>query len=138
MELAPSVRRAFDVRPDPAQRATWLSLTVHQLEALAVLDGSSCTMRELCEHLDISESAGTALTDRLAARDMVARHGDPEDRRVVRLSLTDNARDMVAKYRDLKRRRMADLLSAVDTDDLATLVRIYEAVLPAADPRRNP
>src|SRR5579875_2196549 len=66
--MAPAVRRVFEVRPSREERTRWSSLTVHQLEALVALQQGSLTMGKLCEHLDISESAGTALSDRLVAR----------------------------------------------------------------------
>lgn len=131
IDLAPAVRRAFEVRLDADQRALWRSLTVHQLEALVALEEGPCTMRRLCEQLEISESAGTALVDRLIARGLVERQADPSDRRVVRIAASDTARAMVAQYRQLKRRRMAALLADVPTADLATLVRVHEAVVRA-------
>lgn len=134
MELAPTVRRAFDVRPAPGERAEWLSLTGHQLEALAALQEGSLTMRCLCERLDISESAGTALSDRLVARGMVARETDPADRRVVRLVLTGEARAMVERYHEMKRARIAELLSGLRRDDLERLVHIYEALASGPSP----
>lgn len=138
VELAPSVRRAFDVRPGPAERSEWLSLTGHQLEALAALHEGGLTMRALCERLDISESAGTALSDRLVARGMVARETDPADRRVVRLALTDDARSMVERYRQMKRARMAELLSSLRREDLEHLVRIYESLVCVSTPSDRP
>lgn len=129
IELAPAVRRAFDVRLDAEQRALWRSLTVHQLEALAALEGGPRTMRQLCEQLEISESAGTALVDRLTARGLVERRADPADRRIVRIVTSEPARAMVSQYRALKRTRIATLLADVPTDDLATLVRVYETVV---------
>lgn len=134
MELAPGVRRAFDVRPGPAERSEWLSLTGHQLEALAALHEGSLTMRALCDRLDISESAGTALSDRLVARGMVARETDPADRRVVRLALTDEARAMVERYRRTKRARVAELFSSLRRDDIEHLVRIYETLVSVSAP----
>lgn len=125
-ELVPAIRKAFEVKPKPGERATWMSLTPHQLEALAALDHASLTMRELCERLHISESAGTALSDRLVAHGMVTREADPADRRVVRLSLGDDARAMVARFRELKRRRIAEVLGSLNDDELAALTRIYE------------
>ena len=74
--MAPSMRRLFEVRPTSEERAQWGSLTVHQLEALTELQRGSLTMKALCQHLDISESAGTALSDRLVARGMVTRTTD--------------------------------------------------------------
>jgi len=132
-ELLPALWRALDVRPDAEQRAQWRSLTVHQLEALVVLDQATLTMRELCEQLDISESAGTALSDRLVARGMVERHVDPEDRRVVRLAMSDQARSMAEQYRALKRRHTAEALSVVSTGDLTALVRICRTLTADAE-----
>ena len=128
LELTPSIRRAFEVRLSE-ERAQWLALTGHQLEALAALKEGSLTMRSLCERLDISESAGTALSDRLVARGMVARETDPADRRVVRLALTDEARRMVQRYRRLKSDHAAQLLSTLSQDDLERLVQIYETLV---------
>jgi DNA-binding MarR family transcriptional regulator len=138
VELAPAMRRAFDVRPRAEERTTWLPLTGHQLDALAALDAASLTMRELCDRLDITESAGTALSDRLVARGMVTRQADPADRRVVRLALSDTARQMVDGYRRSKQDRIARTLSALDDDDLAALVRIYETVVAASESGRGP
>ena len=131
LELTPSIRRAFEVRLSE-ERAQWLALTGHQLEALAALKEGSLTMRSLCERLDISESAGTALSDRLVARGMVARETDPSDRRVVRLALTDQATTMVERYRQLKSGHAAQLLSTLSHDDLERLVEIYETLVSAS------
>jgi DNA-binding MarR family transcriptional regulator len=128
-EMAPAMRRLFEVRPNADERAMWMSLTAHQLEALAVLGEANLTMRALCERLDISESAGTALSDRLVARGMVSRQADPDDRRIVRLSLSQEAAAMVERFRELKRRRLAEVLCELDDGDLAALARIYEILL---------
>lgn len=132
-ELAPSVRRAFEVRLASESRALWRSLTVHQLEALVALGDGPRPMRALCERLEISESAGTALVDRLAGRGLVERQADAADRRVVLIAASEAAKTMVAQYRELKQQRMAALLADLPTGDLATLVRIYETVLSASD-----
>jgi DNA-binding MarR family transcriptional regulator len=131
-DMAPAMRRLFEMRPSREERSAWLSLTAHQLEALAALEKDSLTMGELCERLDIAESAGTALSDKLVARGMVSREADAADRRVVRLSLTDEARAMVGRFRALKRLRIAEALSVLDHEDLATLVRIHEQLLAGA------
>jgi len=129
-ELHPALRRIFEVRPDPEQRALWRPLTVHQLEALMVLArAGSVTMGELCEELDISESAGTALSDRLVGRGLVERRSDPRDRRVVRLAMSERARGMVDAFAEVKRRQMARALSVLDTEDLQALVAILERLV---------
>jgi len=131
-DMAPAVRRVFEVRPSREERTRWSSLTVHQLEALVALQQGSLTMGKLCEHLDISESAGTALSDRLVARGMVVREVDLSDRRVVRLSLSKEARAMVDRFQSLKRKRIAEVLAGIDDEDLVTLIRIHERILARA------
>ncbi|MCK4175968.1 MarR family winged helix-turn-helix transcriptional regulator [Aciditerrimonas ferrireducens] len=128
-ELHPALRRLFEVKLDRAQRALWGPLTVHQLEALLVLTRGSVTMGELCEELDISESAGTALCDRLVGRGLVERCSDPQDRRVVRLQMSGQAKGMVEAFAEVKRRQMARALSVLETADLEELVGILRRLV---------
>lgn len=141
--MAPAVRRLFDVRPRAEARAAWGSLTAHQLEALAELKRATLTMGELCERLDISESAGSALCDRLVARGMVVREPDDTDRRVVRVSLSKDARATAERFQTLKRHRVAEVLAALDDEDIAVLERIHRRLLegepgPAAGAEATP
>jgi DNA-binding MarR family transcriptional regulator len=128
-DLHPALRRLFQIRPGADERASWRPLTVHQLEALMALDQGSLTMGELCQRLDIAESAGTALCDRLAARGLVERQADPHDRRVVRLALSGRARAMVDTFAAAKRRHMARVLDVLDTEDLAAMVAIMQRLV---------
>lgn len=129
IEVSPAVRKLFEVRPSAEERGNWASLTAHQLEALSVLSRGTVTMGELCERLDISESAGTALSDRLVTHGMAVREADPSDRRVVRLSISDEARAMVERFRKLKRKRIAEVLFVLDDDELDALARVYERLV---------
>lgn len=131
-DLAPAVRKVFEVRPSAEERGAWMSMTAHQLEALSALSDGSLTMGELCERLDISESAGTALSDRLVSHGMAHREHDPSDRRVVRLSLSDEARAMVDRFRALKRTRAAEVLAVLDDEELSALARVYERLVERA------
>lgn len=131
--MVPAMRRLFEVRPRGEARAAWGSLTAHQLEALAELKRGSTTMGELCTSLDISESAGSALCDRLVARHMVVREADETDRRVVRVRLSDEARATAERFSELKRRRIAEVLAVLDDADIAALERIHRQLL-ASEP----
>jgi len=135
IESLPGMRKVFEVRLDRQQRAAWRPLTIHQLEALVVLDRSSVTMRELCDELDISESAGTALSDRLVAQGFVERCADPNDRRVVRLTMSQQARAMAEQYRSVKHRHVADVLAVLEPEELASLVHICEQIVSRAGPK---
>ena len=76
-ELKPGPRPE-DARPPPDDLQTDLqSITIHQLEALSLLDRGGLRMSELARELDISEPASTALADRLVRGGLVERHATP-------------------------------------------------------------
>ncbi len=127
--LVPALVRSVKVRLTPELRRDLGDLTLHQLEALATLEKGSLTMRELCEHLDIAESAGTALVDKLVRHDLVERSGEPGDRRVVRIQMTSQARDMATRYRKLRRSQMQDTLKMLDNEKLTSLVAIAREIV---------
>lgn len=52
---------------------------------------------ELSRQLIMHRSNVTGLVDRLEKRDLVARHGSPEDRRVWQVALTDEGRKMLGE-----------------------------------------
>ena len=87
-ELKPALDRKMRVRLPDDLRADLQSVTIHQLEALSLLDRGGLRMSELARELDISEPASTALADRLVRGGLVERHADADDRRIVRLELS--------------------------------------------------
>jgi MarR family transcriptional regulator, organic hydroperoxide resistance regulator len=70
-----------------SQCAEQCGLSVVQASALLRIEGSM-SMRELSDRLGGHASTATGLADRLAARGLVERHDDADDRRVKRLRLT--------------------------------------------------
>jgi DNA-binding MarR family transcriptional regulator len=68
---------------------------------------------QLADRLSIRHHSAVGLVDRLAAKGLIRRHADPEDRRQVLLELTLRAEDLLAKlslaHRD-ELKRMAPLL----------------------------
>jgi len=119
-----ALRHHLKVHLDPRQHEALGSLTVHQLEGLSVLSQGDRTMQEFCTSLDISESAGTALVDRLMNGGYVVRDRDPSDRRIVRISLSKEASEMVLHYRALARERAAKLFEGFDRVELEEFARL--------------
>jgi len=52
-------------------------------------------MRALAEALDVSQASATGIVDRMEQRGLVERQRDEEDRRIVRVVLTDEGRKLV-------------------------------------------
>lgn len=68
-------------------------ITVAQWSALiALYHGDATTPLGLAEFIDIDPGAATRLIDRLVAKGLLTRDSDPDDRRSVRLALTEKAR----------------------------------------------
>ncbi len=120
------------------QVAGLLDLPVAQLRVLNVLGrdlpAHRPTMGELAESLGVALSTATQIVERIEKRGLVQRaHGDPDDRRVVRLTLTAQGRELVENRRRLRRARLARALAALDTSQQTAL---GQALSPLADAAR--
>ncbi len=86
-------------------------------------------MSELAKHMSISESAATALIDRLFAQGLVSRFSDPKDRRMVKVGLSSYAERMIVQIEENRRRTVELLLSALEDEQLVTLVELLETIV---------
>jgi len=108
-----------------SQCAQQCGLSMVQASALMQIDGSM-PMRELAARLGGHASTATGIADRLAARGLVERHEDPDDRRVKRVALTpegaatrsrmsacmESARSPFSRLSAAERSQLHDLLLA--------------------------
>jgi DNA-binding MarR family transcriptional regulator len=117
-------------------------LTIPQLRALSlVADRPSCTMGELSESLGIGLSAATGLADRLVQHGLLEREADPEDRRLVRLRLTEAGRRAREACRSEKRRQVEEALQRLSADEqsqIAAALVLLHGALDAAKPSIRP
>jgi MarR family transcriptional regulator, organic hydroperoxide resistance regulator len=135
-ELKPALDRKMRVRLPDDLRADLQSVTIHQLEALGLLERGGLRMSELARELDISEPASTALADRLVRGGLAERHADPDDRRIVRLELSPKGRDLMSRWASHRRRMMNATFEVLSDRQLAALIDILETLAadaPAAD-----
>ena len=130
-ELKPALDRKMRVRLPDDLRADLQSVTIHQLEALSLLDRGGLRMSELARELDISEPASTALADRLVKGGLVERHADDDDRRIVRLELSRAGHDLMSRWGSHRRRMMTATFEVLSDRQLAALIDILETL--AAD-----
>jgi len=120
------------------QVAGLLDLPIAQLRVLNVLGREASehrpTMGEMAESLGVALSTATQIVERIEKRGLVQRaHGDPDDRRVVRLALTPQGRTLLNNRRRLRRERLARALDALDGEQRSALA---QALLPLADAAR--
>lgn len=87
-------------------------------------------MRTLADLLACDASNVTGIVDRLAARGLVRREADPSDRRVKRVTLTDEGEETV---RQIRSELMSNLtgLESLGAEDRHSFQRLLSQVLPA-------
>lgn len=95
-------------------------LRVPELRSLAFLrhnPGSNLT--DLAEYIGVSLPSMSKLVDALAYRGLIDRQPDPEDRRRVRLSLTQEGMSVLSKAREAVKARFAVRLARLPAEDIA-------------------
>jgi len=90
---------------------------------------SSLTMGELSNTLSVPLSTATRIVDWLVDNGYVQRLPDPEDRRVVRVALTDTGREMHRIIENYIRQRVQQILSCLTTEERAKLLVLIGKVV---------
>ncbi len=87
------------------------------------------TMRELTEILALPPSSMTGLVDALVERQTLERISDPDDRRIVRVQLTQTGLEYVRQIRThlMNQYRMA--MDGMQQSELISLERMYQTIL---------
>ena len=92
MATARLIREAFDARLKP------LDLNLTQASLLAyVTEFGATTQTGLAEKMGTGRAAMGTVVDGLEKRGLIARHPDPDDRRVWRVDITDDGRELAAR-----------------------------------------
>ncbi|MEO8463138.1 MAG: MarR family transcriptional regulator [Chloroflexota bacterium] len=99
-------------------------LSLVHLHVLTVLDSDGPSpMRGLAESLDVSQASATGIIDRMLKRGLIERHRDPDDRRVVRVALTETGRRLIDGVAAERRGRLGTLLNDLSDDELDGFLR---------------
>jgi DNA-binding MarR family transcriptional regulator len=95
-------------------------------------------LTELAIAEEVSQPSMSGLAARLVDQGLVNRGSDPQDARVVLLSLTPAGKDVVAQRRVARTRRLAAALSGLTEDDVTRIGAAVPALNRLADALRRP
>jgi len=141
------VRSSFLVNAVYAEGSRAYGITAQQGQLLCVLMMQPYGMTELGAMLGLAKSSLTGLVDRTAQRGLVRREPDPDDRRAIRVALTEegsvladefygeNCRrveTLPASLTETERARLADLLGRVVEDNEVPVVFLELDETPSA------
>ncbi|HMD94469.1 MAG TPA: MarR family transcriptional regulator [Trebonia sp.] len=120
------------LRRAQAERLAPLGLTPAQERALRIITRSEepPRMTELADHLGIVPRSVTTVVDALEEAGLVRREVDPQNRRAIRLHLTDRGMAVRNEMREARRQAAEDLfapLTAEDRKALGDLLSLLDA-----------
>jgi DNA-binding MarR family transcriptional regulator len=130
LAVQPRLRRRF-ARAMPAHlRAELGGVTMQQMAALhAIAQEGGVTMSRLAGRLEAASlSSATQMADRLVKLGLTERTSDPDDRRVVRLSLSPRGRSLLTGMEAGWRAAMGEALGGLTDAECARLVELLEKV----------
>ena len=98
-------------------------LSLVHVHVLFVLEADGALpMRALAEAMDVSQASATGIVDRMEQRGLVERARDAEDRRIVRVAITDEGRQLIEGLAAQRRDHLATLLEGLTDEELAAFL----------------
>lgn len=102
-----------------SERLMRAGVSMSHLHVMWILQShGDLSMTHLAEMLDISLSNATGLVDRMAERGIIDRTGVPDDRRIVRVALSDHGRELLAQVDLVRSDLLASILRHLDATQL--------------------
>jgi len=121
-----------------ATEFTTLDVTMPQAKLLYVVaTAGELSMSEIAARLGVTVSTSSGAVERLVELGLLARSDDPNNRRQVRVSVTEMGSTTLGQLRELSGRQLRTLLERVSDQDLAVVeraIRILSGALPDASP----
>jgi DNA-binding MarR family transcriptional regulator len=84
---------------------------------------------ELAERTGVTRATMTGLIDTLERDGLVRRNADTQDRRMMRVCLTDKGRALMQRILPSHFQRMTAIMQPLDTDERRTLVQLLNKIL---------
>jgi DNA-binding MarR family transcriptional regulator len=89
----------------------------------------SMTMGEFSAALSVPLSTSTRIADWLVENGYLQRFNNPEDRRVVRIALTDNGRVLYKAIDQYVKQRLQDILSCLDDEEMESFLSLVRKIV---------
>lgn len=125
--LVPAMFRFFQI--EKPQEILDMDLTLLELCVLGELSSSrQLSMSEVGRALSVNLSTLTRLVDKLVEKNLVARSPDPDDRRVVRITLTPQGRQARQILEEKRRRRVESFLRQMTSEERRNLLHILRTI----------
>lgn len=112
-------------------------LSIVQLRLLGILRDRQPGMQELAAFLELDKSSVTGLVDRAERRGLVRRESTPDDRRAVRVTLTERGRALTQKGVKQIERALNELVLGLSDTERKRLSGLASRVVESANASRK-
>lgn len=106
-----------------------IGITAAQLKVLRIIRRGDDTAVALCRHLSIHSASMTRMLDRLERKGLIVRSLDDQDRRQVRLALTNKGEAMSSVLPTMEIAAMNEFTASLTTEELLRLENLLEKML---------
>jgi DNA-binding MarR family transcriptional regulator len=122
-DVAHQLRVMIDGKVEPYKltRQTWVALSILE-------DAPGISQIELSTRLEIDRSSAGRLLERMEKRGLVYRQKDPDDRRIVRLYVTEEARPLLNQLNDVSSEIKTIAEDGFSQEEHQLLVRLLRKV----------
>jgi DNA-binding MarR family transcriptional regulator len=131
--------RVFKVEGASDPDSPYAALNLSDLTALSLVgERPGSIMRDVAAELGSALSTATTVVDRLVNQGLVLRERVEENRRIVRLGLTDAGRDLYRRLNAMQTANCRAMLNALSPDEQAAYLYLAEKIAAAVDGSKSP
>ena len=106
-----------------------LGVTVSQgYILLALPETGSVTMNDLSARMRLANSTMTRMADQLVQKRLITRGPDPDDRRIVRVQLTEQGQDVKTRLKKAMQELFSQILKDIPEGERETIVHSLETL----------
>jgi MarR family 2-MHQ and catechol resistance regulon transcriptional repressor len=128
-EVVQDILKQFQCVNAAAANGPHVELNMQELRVVEFLGNEGPRMmRELAEHLTVAVNSVTSIVDNLERKGLARRQRSEEDRRVVRVELTEDGRVMYRSVTDANLRLFRSMLGALTEDEQEIFMVLFRKI----------
>ena len=128
-ELVQEILKQFQCVNAAAANGPHVELNMQELRVVELLgDQGPRIMRELAEHLQVAVNSMTSIADSMERKGLVRRQRSDEDRRVIRVELTEAGRGIYESVVQEKMRLFRSMLRALNEDEQKIFMVLFRKI----------
>jgi MarR family 2-MHQ and catechol resistance regulon transcriptional repressor len=128
-DLVQEILKQFQCVNAAAANGPHVELNMQELRVVEFLGNEGPRiMRELAEHLSVAVNSMTSIADHLERKGLVRRQRSEQDRRVVRVELTDAGRRIYESLVETNMRLFRSMLRALNEDEQKIFMVLFHKI----------